>query len=351
MGLNPHRSARPSPGRDSLFAVEADAALAGFATFRDDLEKKVRAGDLTVKAARQQAKSATDRLRADLLSRALGHQPVPRVFLDRLVEVSQHRARAKENASIESLQRETNRLLRQGLVERQIETRASEFEGRAFVRPMAGGPPSPTLDSLLRFHDEATQGGDESAREWARRQLDAMRPRLVDSDDVRRVDLACDRPDRINPGLIARYVQGMHGADALALETFVAEAVGGRDANACAAAFLMAREAPEGASLRWVRSTLAGVSDFPDSALAALRAWEAESRRAETSAARAVAEEAIARAESQARLSGLEPPTAAELQRQVRVDSAPPAGPGLPIGLTLDRRGLNPDEFAEMAES
>jgi hypothetical protein len=350
MALHPFREALGQAGlrafqHESSFKAVADTALARFQTLRDDLERQVRRGDLTVKVARERARSAAAELKTGLSEQAEGYSPVPRVFLDRLVEACDLRKKAREYQSLEGLQRETNRLLRQTLVEQQLRTRAEEFEGRTFVRSMPGGKPAPTLDSLLAFHETATQAGDEAAREWARRQLEAMRPRVPDAADQRRIDRACDRPDSVNPRTVATYLEALPEADPAALEVFVTEALAGRDSNACVAAFVMAREAPGGTGLRWVRDVLNGLNEFPDAALTTLRALEAEARASDADSARAQADYAVALAEAQDRFPGLEAPTDEELERQARLQSKPVARLGEAIGLALDRRGLDRDDL------
>jgi hypothetical protein len=351
MSLHPFREALGRLGlrafeHDSSFKPEADAALARFQTLRDDLERQVRRGDLTVKVARERAHAAALEMKASLTRKAEGFSPVPRAFLDRLIEAGNARKRALETMSIEGLQRETNRLLRHTLIEQQIRSRAEEFEGRTFVRSLPGGKLAPTLQSLLTFHDAVTQAGDDTAMEWGRRQLESMRNRVAEPDDLRRIDAACDRPDSVNPRIVARYLEALEGREVDILETFVNQAMESRDANACMAAFLLAREAPGGPVVRWVRSVLNGLGSFPDVALSTLRAMEAEARSVETEGARAQAEYAVALAEAQVRFPGLETPTDDDLARQARVKSRPVAQIGEPLGLALDRRGADPDEPA-----
>ncbi|MBX6316354.1 MAG: hypothetical protein IRY99_26100, partial [Isosphaeraceae bacterium] len=278
MALNPFRAVSSRSGLDACshdtpFQAEAAAALASFRIVHDELRKRVRQGELTPKVARERAAAAAAGLRERLLTRADGYSPVPRAFLDRLVEVSEARQKARERQTLESLQRETNRLLRLGLIEQQIVHRAAEFEARSFRRPLAGGQPAPTLEGLLAFHEAATQAGDDAAREWARRQLERLRPSTSDPDDQRRIDEACDRPDQVNPRTVIRYLEALRDRSADERERFVAEAIAASDASACAAAFALAREAPEGAALRWVRAVLDGLKSFPDAALTALRTW------------------------------------------------------------------------------
>lgn len=349
MALHPFREALGRAGRraaqhETSFKPVADAALARFQAVRDDIERQVRRGDLTVKVARERAQAAAAELKAALAAQAESHSASPRAFLDRIVEASAARQRSREHLSLEGLQRETNRLLRMSLVEQQLRTRAGEFEGRTAVRSLSGGQAAPTLESLLSFHQTAADAGDDAALEWARRQLEGMRGRITDPADVRRIDLACDRPDVVNPRLVAAYVEALQAVGPEAVEGFVADALGGADANACVAAFLLARGEPGGVAVRWVRTVLDGLSAFPDAALTALRTLEAESRGADAEAARAHADYAAAVAESQARFSGVEPPTADEVARAERARARPVARLGEPIGLALDRRGVLPDD-------
>ena len=179
MSLNPFREALGQAGlsafqHEKSFKPNADAALANFQSLRDELERQVRRGDLTLKVAREKATVAASQLKETLTRQAAGYSPVPRVFLDRLVEASNARKRALDHLSLEGLQRETNRLLRMTLIEQQLQTRIREFEGRTYTRAMPGGMTAPSLDSLLSFHYTASQAGDDAAVEWGRRQLEAI---------------------------------------------------------------------------------------------------------------------------------------------------------------------------------
>ncbi len=352
MRLNPVRDRLSQKGqaafpRNSAFRAEAETALASFRSIRDDLQRQVRRGDLTVKVARERLTTAAEELRSQLERKAGAFASSPRPFLDRIVEVGEARKRSREGQSIESLQRETNRLLRQTVIEQQLINRAYEFESRSFTRPMTGGPPAPTLDSLLSFHESARLEGDDAAMEWARRQLESLRSRVTSEEDHRKIDLACDRPDRINVRIIDRYVDAMRGRGHEELEVFVAQSLEARDANACAAAFLLAKEAPEGLAARWVRDLLDGLNDFPDAALEAVRGWEVDARRADADAAKSIAEFAIAQAEADVRSPRLEALNASEVERNARFQARPVAQPDEPIGLTLHRRGRQPQEMEE----
>lgn len=355
MALHPFREALAQAGlrafhHESSFKPEADAALAQFQAHRDDLERQVKRGDLTLKVAREHALAAATQFKVTLRRRADHFSAVPRVFLDRLVEAGDARKRALEHLSVEGLQRETNHLLRKSLVEQQVMNRGPEFEGKGFVRTLTSGVPVPTLDGLLAFHETSGHAGDDAAVEWARRQLESMRGRIVDPAEMRRIDLACDRPDAVNPRLVASYMEAVRAGDPGETEAFVANALESGDANACVAAFLMAREAPGGTAVRWVRDVLDGLNTFPAAALATLRSIEADARNSDAEAAHAHVDYANAVVDAQVRLSGLEPPTEDDLARQGRIRARPVARLGEPIGLALDRRGFLPGEFETLAD-
>ena len=314
----------------------------------------MKSGDLTPKGrARQQAASLAEGLAKALKDlQAAGYSSVSRAFLDRLIEASDRRRLAADRTSLDGLQRETNRLLRSVLVEQQIPVRQAEFEARTHVRPVAGGQPSPTIETLLAFQSHAGLAGDDAAAEWGRRQLEAFRPLAVNPEDQRRIDLATDRADRVNPRLVAAYVDAMQDQPPEEMERFVGESVAARDANACMAAFVMAREVSDGIRLRWVRQVLEGIEEFPDSALTTLRALEATARDEDREAALAQAEFAIAQAEAEAKLAGLEAPTEAEVARRDAIAARPAALPGEAIGLALDRRGaFEGEDFPDIPET
>lgn len=355
MALIPHRESLRRQSTEALnlagsFRPDAEATLSAFRARRDELQRQVQRGDLTPKLARRQAAEAARAVRDELLARINDQANRPGVFLDRLIRVSEARKAGRSAQSLDALQRETNRLLRMTLIEQQLANRAIEFQGKTYVRPITGGQPAPTLEGLLAFHQAAERDGDDCAREWARRQLEGLRPHHVEPEDQRRIDAACERPDRVNPRTVARYTEALQEARPEELESFVAEALASGDAGACCAAYVLARESPEGPDARWVRAVLEGLKDFPDPALEHLRAWEAESRRAEEAAARALMEHAAATAAFEARLPGLESPDPLELERRSRVASRPVAAPGEPIGLAMDRRGLSPEEYAALRQ-
>lgn len=353
MALNPLRKTLGPLGvrsaeTGSAFTSEAEAELARFRARRDELQRNVRRGELTPKVARRLAAETASEIRQSLSQQAVGFSAVPRSFLDRLAEVASTRERSRNAASLEALQRETNRLLRESLIEQQLRNREEEFRGQAYLRPVAGGVPAPSLDSLLRFHETATLSRDDAAREWARRQLEAFRPMAPDPDDQRQIDLACDRPDRVNPRLVGRYLEQLDGGSTDDLESFAEHALDAQDANACVAAFMLARNAPEGPSLGWVRRVLNGLDHFPDAALVTLRAWEAEARAEESEVARAEADRIAMIIEAEAAMPALQVPSDADLERASRVEGMPLASPDEPIGLAFGRRGFTPEEFSAL---
>lgn len=352
MSLNPLREALGSLGlraaeAETRFKQVADAALTGFRTLRGDLERRVAKGEITVKVAREEAGTAAARLQHLLAIQSDGFSVAPKLFQDRLLVALARREASRQRRSVEELQRETNQLLKQALVEQQIQARVAEFEGQTYRRPMTGGTPTTSLDALLRFHQNAALSRDEVATEWCRRQLEGIRDRTFSDEERFQIDRACDRPDRVDPRLAASYVEMLGERSADELEVFVTEALEQQDATRCVAAFILARKDAQGTEARWVRRTIDAVDRFPDAALTHLRAWEAEARQAEGAAARAQADFASAVASTEAALSNVRPPSESDLIRQSRIDALPAARLGEPIGLTLQRRGLSPEEFVE----
>ena len=346
--LNPLRSSLSETGlaatsQASPFAERTEAEVAGFRAYRLDLERQVRRGDLTVKVAREKAAQYADGAKATLKRQADDYSPTPRVFLDRLIEASETRKKEHDSASLESLQRETNRLLRQSVTELQLVARTPEFESKTFHKPMVGGVAAPTLDSLLGLAWSSHEAGDDVALEWSRRQLEALRPLVHEPADLRRIDLACDRPDVINTRLVDTYLAALDGQPTDALTQFIAKATEAGDANACVASFLLVRRFdPQSDDLdlaRTNRKLLASLNQFPDVALATLRGWEADARANDAAAAQAQLAFAVARFDAESRLPGLEAPSAAEVDRLNRLAARPSALPGEAIGLTLARRG------------
>jgi hypothetical protein len=355
MALNPLREALTRSGLEAArvatpFQAQAQDRLAAYRAVRSRLEQDVRQGDLTVRVARTRAREEAESLERDLLGLAETFSARPPALRDRLAEARRARLAASAVASLESLQRETNRLLRESLVEQQVINRSKEFEGRAFVRPLSGGAPNPTLESLLAFLDRSAAAQDAAAAEWSRRQIEAIRPQYPSDEDQRRIDAACDRPDRVNPHVVARYIDRLDGATDEEMDKFVEEAIAASDAGACCAAFRMARAArvDDGPEPSWMTRLSRAIDLFPEAAIATLWTWETEEQAAEIEAARAVARFAADQAAAESELRGLVAPTEADLERRARLASRPLAGPAEPIGLNAARRGLDAGEFAAL---
>lgn len=332
MALNPLRESlgrtihRP-PQIDSPFRPVADAALGAFRAKRIEAERRVGTGDLTLKAAREEVEQASAALRDDLARRSDQYSPVGSIFADRLADGAARRAEASRRRSAEDLQRETIDLLRRGLIEQQIASRAAEFEASTHVRPIAGGLPSTSIDRMLAFHDEADHGGDEAGREWARRQLESLRGRAFDEEDQLKIDHACQRPHQVNERLVAASVADLQGRSDGEIDVFVTHALERLDATACVAAFIVARRSLDPIGRPWVRRILDAVDRFPDAALTSLGAWETRERADEAHAARLHAEYVAEVAASEAKLRGLRAPTDLDLARLERLATRPLAAP------------------------
>ncbi len=333
---------------DHALRAEGDRALADFRGALADVQRRVRRGDMTPRAARERAAVAAAELRDDLHRRARSFQGAPAPFADGLARERAAREKAGRAPTIDALQRETNELLRTLLVEQQLGTRVGEFESRTFARPIGGGQPVPTVEGLLAFLDESEGQGDATAVEWARRQLAAQRPLVIDEGLARRVDRARRRPHEVDPSAVAEFVAALEDRPAAGLAEFVAQAIAAGDASACVAAFVAARQSGDPADSAGVREVIAGLSRFPRPALDALAGWEQAARLEESDAALERVGYAVASAQAEARLDGLEAPRESDLRRADRILGRTPALAGEPLGLALQRRGLRYDELADL---
>ena len=189
MAMNPLRDALGQSGlrasrSDSPFRAEAESALSSFRAIGQDLRRRVEAGDITPKVARQQADEAASLFRDDLLRRCEGFSSAPRAFADRLVEAANARKRGpREHVAGEPPARDEPAPPPEPRRAAVDHAASPSSRAAAFVRPIHGGQPVPTLQSLVAFHDSALQAGDETALEWSRRQLESFRSRVVDPDD------------------------------------------------------------------------------------------------------------------------------------------------------------------------
>ena len=160
------------------------------------------------------------------------------------MQVADARKAARENASLDTLQRETNRLLRQALIEQQIVTRA----GKSKAAPMCGRWRAASRRRRSTACSPSTTTPPRPAMTQPRigpaASSKACGPSFPRAEDQHRVDLACDRPDRVNPVLVARYLEALQEAAPETLDGFVAQAIETRNADAYCAAFASARNVP-----------------------------------------------------------------------------------------------------------
>ena len=214
--LNPLRdklslAGRESQDRSSPFRVEAESALSlVFGLPEVDLERQVRRGDLTVKVARERAAAASARPPRPAPEGVRGVQPDPS-GLPRSPGRGRQGPQAGEGISLD-----------RGPPARDQQA-APPAPGRAAVagpgRRVRGEdlPPPDRPGASRRRRSMAcspstgpsSDSGDEVALEWSRRQLEGIRNRVFNDDDLRKIDLATDRPDRVNPRLIDVYVEAM----------------------------------------------------------------------------------------------------------------------------------------------
>lgn len=308
------------------FARVADDAVRYFEGRRADVLARVRSGDVTPKAAREELAGYAAQIREHLTGNARGLAARSPVFFDVAVKAKEARDRANASPAPDALQRETVRLLRELVVEQQMTTRKAEFEGRAFARRSTTAAPAPTIASVLAFHKRSVEANDDAAVEWSRRQLEALRPLTIDPAELHKIDVATMRPGSPVPHLAETMVERLK-ADPWRIEGFVNEvtkAGAGGDATAALAAGMLAREAFEAAEGNgaavpaWAGDFAAKLAGLPTAALAHLVEGLTRDREAEVEASVAHAEHALSTIDRDAALKGVEAPTNAELQAAER---------------------------------
>ncbi len=316
-----------------------DAAVADLRRLKDDLQGQVRRGETTLRMAREayraQVESARNRIQADATGQLRQEHPLASRLRCALLQSQQDTA----TPSLETLQRETNRLLKLNLVEQQILARQREFEAKTHVRTSPAAPPAPTVDSLILFHQQAKVQKDEAATEWARRQLDVIRPQVVSAQSLEQIDRATEQADRPNPRIIDRYIRALEPADAAERERFVSEALASADPDACIVAYLMARDVEDGHRVRWVRQLADGLDRFPTEAIEALCKIEDQERERRGSAIDGEVQDVLRDLSHDNGLPDSLAPSPEHMEHQSRIAARPLAQPGESIGLAVNRRG------------
>ena len=98
------------------------------------------------------------------------------------------------------------------------------------------------IESTLREHDLGP------TQWYVLHRLVNVGPTLQrDLSQLLRIERATDRPERVSPALVERYVEAFEALDADGRERFVAEAIAAADATALCAAFAAARSEAAGA--------------------------------------------------------------------------------------------------------
>jgi len=155
----------------------------------------------------------------------------------------------------------------------------------------------------------ASDSGDEVALEWSRRQLEGFRNRVFNEDDIRKIDLATDRPDRVQSPDRRRLCRVARGLSADELETFVEKAIDGGDRQRLYRGFRPGPPGPRGAQDSLGAQGPLGPCRFPGRGLERPSGGSRpRPGRARPRPRRPRRKFAIARAEAEVALDGLEGP-------------------------------------------
>lgn len=214
---------------------------------------------------------------------------VPKAFVGALAREAQDRPARRMPRTLEersvSLAERTAKAMESMVLEQQLVTRKSEFEGLTFSKLTGQGPastpPTPVFDKLLALADWARRAGDPAASEFARRQLEAMRPMRPTPEDQAAIDAAVERDDLISPGRVTAIVDAFTGKDDATLAKLAEGVWKAGGVSDWAALYALAERHTMKAGDNdpipaWVAETLAKVRDLPDDALTYLRKSEAD---------------------------------------------------------------------------
>lgn len=308
---------------------------------REDLAQLVREGEMTLKAARQRAAELADELVRAVDGMTQKEKAKTPILSRKLAEAQRTRSR---KVTAEEAQKKTLELLLHNLTELQIANRKEEFEARTYVKSATNMNPAPSVEKLFAVLDEATESGDAPAIEWCRRSLERLRDFLPDESVRDRIDIACDRPGVLNRRLIQKYREAI--APRLQergfVEALLDKAVEVSDANACAAIFEIARNAPDLMRSETTEYVATAIERIPDQAIRFAQRTDREAAAEEAARIERFVETSLAWVERTAQLEEIRQPTEAETRRLERLAGMPPQAIDEPIGLAVLSRSALP---------
>lgn len=217
-----------------------ESRLSDFRDRREQLIGLVREGEMTLRFANARVRELAEGLGSEIRNDLDGLFQNRSVLATSLQKSVQLKNKAQ---SVDEIQRQSLELLKANLVELQINNRRVEFESKTYDRNATNQLPTPSIDKLFGLLTEASQARDDAAIEWSKRQLEQLQPYVVSENLKDRIDLACDRPDRINHRIVAKYKEQIqeHINNPEMLIALLDKALSVRDANACLAVYKMIR--------------------------------------------------------------------------------------------------------------
>lgn len=319
----------PEKLRESL-----ELRLTEFKNRRDELAGMVSEGELTLKFANSRTRELAAELNAEIKQAILKHDQNRPVLADSL---QKSKSMKLKPPGADEIQRQSLEMLRANLVELQIANRKSEFESRSFVRNATNQMPTPSVDKLFEMIQDGLKNRDSAAVEWSRRQLEQLRPVVTSENLQQRIDIACDRPDTVNPRILENYRQSISAYldQPQVILTLLDRAVELKDANACIAVYETVR-VHAGRFSDEIQSQIAGrIELFSETVLNYTDAFEKEQSQIESRKIDAFKESYQLYLEHAADLGPIQPLTEKELEMKRQREAIQKRDMTMPMGLIL----------------
>jgi hypothetical protein len=309
-----------------------ESRLSDFRDRREQLIELVREGEMTLRFASARARELAEGLGSEIrndLEGLIQNRSVLAKSLQNSVQIKQKAQSADE------IQRQSLELLKANLVELQINNRKVQFESKTYVRNATNQLPTPSVDKLFELLAEATQARDDAAVEWSKRQLEQLQPYVVSENLKDRIDLACDRPDRINHRIVAKYKEQIqeHINNPEMLIALLDKAISVKDANACLAVYELVRGHSDQFSEEFQSQIAGRIERFSEVVLNYVSEFERQHRLLEIQKIEEFSSLSKLYLDQSSDLGAIEPVTEKEAELKRRRDALGDRGAITPMGL------------------
>jgi hypothetical protein len=312
-----------------------EPVLDEFQMRRNELYSLVREGEMTLKFANTRVRELSEIVQSKIQDSLNDFRSQTSPLSDALVSAMKSK---QVEESMPHAQKKMLDLLRANLVESQIMNRIKEFESRTYQRNSADQQPTPSVMKLMEMVQKARLDNDDSALEWARRQLEQLRPFVFSETLKDQIDLLTSRPGTVNRDLVEKYKLQIknYWETPRVIQRFLERGIETRDANACLAVFEMARTNQENTPLELIESISKNMKSFPEFVLNYAAECDAIQKVQETEQLSQLETLASAYLDAGSDLGDVEVLTERELGMQRRIEALANSENPAPLGLVPD---------------